>query len=412
MEKNLKNVLNQHGIGVMRFAKAVGISKSTAQRLLSEGKYPARDPGARNRVQAVLSVLQGGEPVTPCPSVEQRTKALLVRTQQAKEKPQSRANSLGASASATTSENEKEQHMLIQKHTITPEARQFWGVKPDALTPPWRQEQVFAGGDMRVIYEHMRAKALYGGLLAVVGESGAGKTTIKDWLVSDLAATGDVVVIEPHTQAMEADDVRGKTLKTSHLNEAILREVAPGKPLRRTMEAQLNQVASALSESLAENRERRHLLIIDEAHALPKPTLRHLKRFLEMKDPLKKGLQRPLLSIALLGQPELATRLSRFDMDVREVWQRCEVVQLNPLGKSLEAYLKFRLGNAAEAFAPDALVKLAEVLSAKDGTSFLYPLAVDNWLALILNKSAGLGKTITLQHVAKAHADAQKGGWR
>ena len=97
-------------------------------------------------------------------------------------------------------------------------------------------------------------------------------------------------------------------------------------------------------------------------------------------------------------------------MEVREVWQRCEVVTLAPLGKQLEAYVKFRLSEAAQAFAPDALVKLAEVLTARDGASYLYPLAVDNWLALILNQSAGLGKAVTAMHVAKVWADVQKGG--
>lgn len=76
-----------------------------------------------------------------------------------------------------------------------------------------------------------------------------GKTTIKDLLIGDLCDEGKVLVIEPHTQAMEADDKTGKTLKSAHLCEAILREVAPWQALKRTMEAQLNQVAAALANS-------------------------------------------------------------------------------------------------------------------------------------------------------------------
>ena len=298
--------------------------------------------------------------------------------------------------------------MLIRKQSISPAARDFFNLPADALLPPWERRQVYLGGEMRVGYEHMLAKVKFGGVLAITGESGAGKSTLKDLLVTDLAAKGDVIVIEPHTQAMEADDKAGKTLKSAHICEAILREVAPGQAMKRTMEAQLNQVAAALATSLAENKERRHLLVIEEAHALPKPTLRHLKRFMEMKNPKSKGLQRPLLSIVLLGQPELTMRLSPFDMDVREVWQRCELVTLQPLNKELPAYVKFRLGPGAAAFSGGAFMMVQAKLTAGNGDSFVYPLAVDNWLAAILNQAAGLSKTITGETVAEVYADMQK----
>jgi len=204
---------------------------------------------------------------------------------------------------------------------------------------------------------------------------------------------------------MEADDKTGKTLKSAHLCEAILRETAPGQALKRTMEAQLNQIAGALANSLESDSERRHVMVIDEAHALPKATLRQLKRFMEMKRPNKRGLQPPLLSIILLGQPELTTRLSPFDMDLREVWQRCELVTLAPLDRGLEEYIAFRLGNAAAAFTADAVAMLREKLTSPEKVSFLYPLAVDNWLAAILNQAAGLSKTITGETVSEVHAN-------
>jgi type II secretory pathway predicted ATPase ExeA len=300
--------------------------------------------------------------------------------------------------------------MLIRKSALLPEARAFYHLPAEALLPPWRRDQVWLSGDFRAAYEHLRAKALYGGMLALVGESGAGKTTIKDLLVSDLMEAGEVIVIEPHTQEMEANDKAGKTLKSAALCEAILREVAPGERLKRTTEAKLNQVAAALADSLANNPNRRHLLIIDEAHALPKPTLRHLKRFMELKNPKKRGLARPLLSIVLLGQPELATRLSPFDMEVREVWQRCELVTLPALSRDLAAYVKFRLRGPADGdiFAPEALTRLRELLTRSDGTSFCTPLAIDSWLAAILNRAAGVAKGITAEMVGEVHADVMK----
>ncbi|MFP4733744.1 AAA family ATPase, partial [Pasteurella multocida] len=69
-----------------------------------------------------------------------------------------------------------------------------------------------------------------------------------------------------------------------------------------------------------------HVLIIEEAHSLPVPTLKHLKRFFELEDGFKK-----LLSIVLVGQPELKLKLSERNFEVREVVQRCEIVTLEPL---------------------------------------------------------------------------------
>ena len=82
--------------------------------------------------------------------------------------------------------------MLIRKQSISAAARGFCGVGAEALTPPWRRDQVFMGGEMRVAYEHMLAKARFGGVLAIAGESGAGKSTIKDLLVSDLTEAGEI----------------------------------------------------------------------------------------------------------------------------------------------------------------------------------------------------------------------------
>ena len=77
--------------------------------------------------------------------------------------------------------------------------------------------------------------------------------------------------------------------------------------------------------------------MIEEAHCLPHATLKHLKRFAELKD----GLQR-LVGVALIAQPELARTLESMNAEIREVAQRCEVVWLEPLDNELEAYLRHK----------------------------------------------------------------------
>lgn len=393
----LAEVMAAHRISQGALAKRAQWSESALQRLIRHGQYPARQLPVEIRARVATALRELG--VTDEGALERAFEEVVT----ARDNEPSPDAVPGLPAGQHT-----EDVMLIRKQSVSPAAREFFGLRPDALIPPQYRHQVFMGGEMRVVYEHMLAKARYGGVLAIAGESGAGKTTVKDWLIGDLCDEGKVIVIEPHTQAMETDDKTGKTLKSAHLCEAILRETAPGQSLKRTMEAQLNQIALALANSLESDRERRHVMVIDEAHALPKATLRQLKRFMEMKRPNKRGLQPPLLSIILLGQPELTTRLSPFDMDVREVWQRCELVTLAPLDRELDDYIAFRLGSAAAAFTADAVAMLRQKLTSPEKVSFLYPLAVDNWLAAILNQAAGLSKTITGETVSEVHANLKK----
>ncbi|MEX3556147.1 MAG: AAA family ATPase [Burkholderia gladioli] len=162
------------------------------------------------------------------------------------------------------------------------------------------------------------------------------------------------------------------------------------------------QIRDALIRATKDNPKRRHLLVIEEAHRLPIPTLKHLKNFYELK-----AGSRQLLSILLLGQPELARRLSPFDMEIREVWQRCEMVKLEALGQQLPDYLKFRLGAPAQVFREDALAALAARLTdTQSQRSYLYPLAVDNWSAAALNVAARVGaRQISAETVEAAYAE-------
>jgi len=91
---------------------------------------------------------------------------------------------------------------------------------------------------------------------------------------------------------------------------------------------------------------------------------------------------------------------------VREVVQRCEVVELLPLDARLEDYLKFKLARVGKTLADvidaggiDALREKLTVNTGRreagkpvrDTVSLLYPLAVNNLLTGALNLAADLG---------------------
>ena len=105
----------------------------------------------------------------------------------------------------------------------------------------------------------------------------------------------------------------------------------------------------------------------------------------------------------LIGQTELAQKLSENNPSVREVVQRCEVVTLMPLtdGK-LEGYLKHKFARAgadlAKVMDESAIDAVAERLTVKSRTkqgteqhSLLYPLAVNNLVSAAMNQAAELG---------------------
>jgi type II secretory pathway predicted ATPase ExeA len=163
---------------------------------------------------------------------------------------------------------------------------------------------------------------------------------------------------------------------------------------KATLEAKGRQLHKLLRDSRRSGFS--HVLIIEEAHGLAVPTLKHLKRFFELEDGFKK-----LISIVLIGQTELKNKLSERAPDVREVVQRCEVVELPPLDSQLESYLRFkfeRVGKALDSvFEKDAFDAIRGRLiftksnKERETISLMYPLMVNNLVTTALNSAAALG---------------------
>ena len=295
--------------------------------------------------------------------------------------------------------NESEdKEMLLRKATLTQAAKQHFGLRRDPFNDEIQSaDDVYMTPDVRYVREAMFQTVCHGGFVAVVGESGAGKSTLREDLQDRINHEGrQIIMIEPYVLAMEDNDQKGKTLKAVHIAEAVLAAVAPNVSPKRSPEARFAQIHRALTESAKAGN--KHVLIIEEAHGLPIPTLKHLKRFFE----LKSGFER-LLGIVLIGQTELAQKLSENNPSVREVVQRCEVVTLMPLtdGK-LEGYLKHKFARAgadlAKVMDESAIDAVAERLTVKSRTkqgteqhSLLYPLAVNNLVSAAMNQAAELG---------------------
>ena len=362
----MKQAFQKLGKSFAQVATEIGCSKPTLINVINHGTFPKRNGNAlRQQIQDYFQ--QYGIDVSDCLKPMPTTK--------------------------------KETEMLLRKSALSQATRQHFGLTRDPFHDEIRQAQdVYLTPDVR-----------YGGFMAVVGESGAGKSTLREDLHDRIARENrPIIVIEPYVLAMEDNDQKGKTLKAVHIAEAILASVAPDVSPKRSPESRFRQVHQALIESAKAGN--KHILLIEEAHSLPIPTLKHLKRFFE----LKQGFER-LIGIALIGQTELAQKLSENNPSVREVVQRCELVTLLPLtdGK-LQGYLKHKfervgvkIEDILDESAIDEIAKRLTVTSrnsknALQQNSLLYPLAVNNLVSAAMNEAANLG-------FAKVDADIVKG---
>lgn len=369
--KSLKGALKAAGMSYAGLGAAVGISKQQVADIVNHGKWP-RSLHRGTLRQFIARALAAG-----------------------KEKPSAAPTAEGLVASPLNPTTEGTDEMLLRKQPLTAEAKKAFGV----FANPWNGEvttddEMFLTPDMRYVREAMWHAARNAGLMAVIGESGAGKTTIKEALLDRIEREGrPIVAIQPSVLGLEDNDVKGKSMKSGSIADAIIWSIDPRAKPPGSMEAKSRLLQKLLEESAKAGFS--HVLIIEEAHCLAMPTLKHLKRFHE----LKAGRKR-LLGILLIGQPELRSKLSESNFEVREFVQRCEIATLDPLDKHLPDYLAFRAKRVereiAEFIDPPGIEALRGRLSIgrpgdKGFRSLLYPLAVNNMMTAAMNQAADLG---------------------
>ena len=246
---------------------------------------------------------------------------------------------------------------------------------------------VYLNENARFAEEYLYITAKIGGMLALIGESGSGKTTIRRLALDRIQNEGlKIRVVNPRI-------IDKGRLTASLICDAIIADCSSETP-RRTLEAKARQVERILTNSSRSGYS--HVLMIEEAHDLSIQTLKYLKRFWEMEDGFKK-----LLAIVLIGQPEMKGKLDEArNWEAREIIRRMEVLELDPLsnGKEIAAYLdvKFRRldRNRKDIFADDACEALARrlLVQARNDVvySVAYPLLINNWARRAMNLAASM----------------------
>ena len=372
--RRLEEILAACAPSRRKLAEELGMAASALTQLLNHGTLPKRRwPEIRERLLS-LAEAHGAS--------REEAEAALKELEQKSE-----------SAPEATAEQE-EDPMILRKQTLTMQARQAFGLIRNPFSDPETSADVFMSPDIRFARETLYQAATGSGFLALVGESGSGKSTLKDELITRIHDENlPVIIIEPYTLAMAANESQGKPLRSSHIAEAIISTVQPGAKIPSSPEMRFRRLHEILKASHTAGM--RHCLIIEEAHDLHRHTLKSLKRFHELKD----GLSR-LLSIILIGQTELEKKLRVTDASVREVVQRCDVVHLSAIADP-GAYLRHRFERAGvefdRVFAPDSADVIRESLTVSpdsrgDGVYMGYPLMIANLATAALNLAASVGE--------------------
>ncbi|MDD5297631.1 MAG: AAA family ATPase [Rhodocyclaceae bacterium] len=392
----LKHVLAEHGLSQTDWGHAIrqeggkGMSPAAASQLLNWSAWPRRTLAETIERQTAEFLRAHGVPESEISTAFEVDSAAA-----------SAGNPVAAGIEIPHGhqpDHDEETFMFFRNDRLTREAREHFKVFFDPFqNDVQKEEDVFLSADQRYVREAMWQAANHPGwFIAVVGESGAGKSTLRADLEDRVAAKNlPVILVEPYTTLAEQSEKKGKYMKSGQIADAMLDALVPYETRRANPQDRLKQVHNALINGGRTGQN--VLLVFEEAHCLPISTLKHLKRFSEMRDGRK-----PLVSIILIGQPELAHLLSGTNMELREVVQRCEVVNLMPLDGKVGDYLtlKFRRhGRFVDEFmAPSAVDAIRARLTytgrggnRSQAVSMVYPLAVNNLVTKAMNEAARLG---------------------
>ena len=400
--------MTQRKLTNAQIVERLGLAKSTFQAVRS-GLYPMDVPCLAAWTDSFGALGGSNSPASPSNSRQSdamHTKgaadaikaATAPKIQRSKKlAPEVSTTSEAVPVKAVQTNLPKEDPMLLQNQALSPEARKHFALPRNPFVDDVQGvDDVYQSKSVRYVRATLLDAALHHGFVAITGESGAGKSTLAEDLEERIKLDKrDVLVVRPYVLAMEATDAKGKTLKSAAIAEALIAALDPAAPVRSNPQARYAQLHTLLKASRAAGR--RHLLVVEEAHCLPTATLKHLKRFLELKD----GMQR-LLGVALIGQPELRERLGSHNAEVREVMQRCEVVELEALDGELEAYLRHKFARFElkyeDVFAADAadairarLIHLPRGAKASEAKSLCFPLVVNNLVCRAMNAAARVG---------------------
>lgn len=285
---------------------------------------------------------------------------------------------------------------MIPSIYLSNEAKQHFKLKSDPFAPYLTKLSDIIMLQSHYYADEMLKTAANACMFVIItGEVGSGKTTVRDKFLEENKSTNRFTPIIPESDAGH--------LTAREILNAIVYELSGDTP-KRNMEALAMQVKKLLKQR--QKAGEKVVLIIDEAQDLHTQTLKYIKRLWEKKDGLT-----ALLGIALIGQPEFATRLyGQSNAEIREVVARTTHIALEPINDELQAYLSHKIkqagGNISNIITDDAVACLSEKLTLQDRNNkvqqIAYPLETGNIMKLLMNKAVMMGEELITKELVES----------
>lgn len=246
--------------------------------------------------------------------------------------------------------------MNYTKSYLDEEVLRHFGLESDPFFDVLDFTDIWISPRLKVVERRVYDTIRRHGIMAIVGDIGAGKTTFLRYVLTKMLKEKSVKMIYP-------DRMDRKQLNGSALTQAVITQLGGQRIPRSAVER------DALAKRLLEENVKmgsNPVLILDEAHDLREEAYIALKRIWDS------GMIFKLLSIIIVGQGgvdssntpyELMDRLQNNPF-IREFAERCYIVDLGNLNGSMSQYLDFRFkkagGDVHKIFSDKALAVLAK----------------------------------------------------
>lgn len=260
------------------------------------------------------------------------------RRQRSNNSSGSNSNGLNGLSGSNGLNGSEEEEMNYTKSYLDEEVLKHFGLEGDPFFDVLDFQDIWLSPRLKVVERRVYDTVRRHGIMAIVGDIGAGKTTFLRYVLTRMLKEKTVKIIYP-------DRMDRKALDGAALTQAVIAQLGGQRVPRSAVQR------DALAKKLLEENVRmgtNPVLVLDEAHDLREEAYIALKRIWDS------GMIFKLLSIILVGQGgvdsantpyELMDRLQN-NSSIREFAERCYVVDIGSLNGSMSQYLDFRFKKA------------------------------------------------------------------
>jgi len=253
---------------------------------------------------------------------------------------------------------------------------------------------IYISQDHSFIEQIMLDAARHAGFVAISGEVGSGKSTIRKAVEEQLKQEGIAIVFP--------EIIDKRRITPSSLIDAIIYDLTEER-LRGSLEAKTRQASRTL-RTRAKN-QMKQVIMIEEAHLLTIDAFKALKQIYELEEGFRK-----IVGIVLIGQTELAYLLDEVKHpEMREVIRRVQTAVISGMGGDTGAYLELKFKRVkkplSDVFADgaiDAIVARTTHKMGRQTVSTAHPLTVNNIVMHAMNEAAALGEPLVTAEIIRS----------